>query len=319
MLKIGILASSLLLVSNLAQAQGAVQKSEKAFAAFEELFGVTKGKRRNHTKGFCIEGHFAPADPAILKYSMSPIFRGRSDFVGRVSHKGGKNKTPDNKYGLYGLAFELTTAGGDAHIINMNTEHFFPVATPEAFTELLIAKATSKEAVKAFAANNPELRAYKAYHGKLDKSLRPYEGATYNSINSFYLVNEKGERTAVRWSFVPSGNQELQLEPKEDFLLENMKANLASGGVSWDMVITLANEDDAIDNPSVLWTGDHARITVARLTVKAAMTESDGQCDEINYDPLVLTDGVEPSEDPLLEARSLIYAIGVGKRLSEKE
>ncbi len=85
------------------------------------------------------------------------------------------------------------------------------------------------------------------------------------------------------------------------------------------MVITIANPGDPVNNPAVQWRGDHKRINAGKFVVTSAMTETDGRCDAINYDPTVLSQGFEPSEDRMLEARSLIYAIGVGKRLSEKE
>lgn len=293
--------------------------TEGGFAAFEELFGVTEGKRRNHTKGFCVEGELTPVGDAIHAYSNSPLFNGTSSVIARVSHKGGKPNPADDKYGLLGMAMEITTADDDLHVIAMNTEHFFPVATSEAFIELLRAKAAGGDATKAFAAKYPALKTYKAYHGALDKTLRPYEGTTYNSVNSFYLVDEAGKQTAMRFSFRPSGEEGIVTETHPDFFLENMQKNIANGGVSWDMVVTLANPDDVVADPSVQWTGDHTEIVAARFTAKAAMAESDGQCDALNFDPMVLSDGFAPSEDPMLQVRSMIYAHGVGQRLSEKE
>ena len=109
------------------------------------------------------------------------------------------------------------------------------------------------------------------------------------------------------------------MDTHPDFFLENMQANIAHGGVSWDMVVTLANPGDPIADPSQLWTGSHTEITVGRFTATAAMAEADGQCDGINFDPTVLSDGFSVSEDPMLEVRSQIYALGAGQRLSEKD
>ena len=292
---------------------------EKGFAAFENLFGVTEGKRRNHTKGFCVEGTFAPIDQAIKAYSNSPLFTTESSVIARVSHKGGKADPADDIYGLLGLSMEITTPDDDLHVIAMNTEHFFPVPTSEAFIELLRAKAAGAEATKAFAAANPSLKTYSEYHGALDKSLRPHEGTTYYSVNSFLLVNAADQETAMRFYFRPSGQEGIVVDTHPDFFIENMQANIASVGVSWDMVIVLANTDDDVEDPSVQWTGDHTEIVAARFTANAAMAEADGRCDEINFDPLILSEGFAPSNDPMLQARSLIYAHGVGKRLSEKE
>jgi catalase len=295
--------------------------AEQDYKVFEGTFGVTKGKRRNHTKGFCITGEFTPVDAAILDYTNSPIFTQAAAVNGRVSHKGGSNTAPDDKFGDLGLAFELTTPNDDYHIINVNTEHFFPASNPADFIDVVRAKGIGGEAVKALAAERPELRAYLNFHKKeRSKELRPYEGTTFNSVNAFYLVDEDGNRTAIRWSMVPSGEQGMvaDLNP-ENFLMENMNANLAKGTVSWDMVVTIANDDDDPNNAAIRWEGDHKQITAARLTVTSTSTETEGTCDEVNFDPTVLSDGFEVTDDPILEARSHIYAHGIGVRLGEKE
>ncbi len=284
------------------------ETAEDAMQAFEDVFGVTAGKRRNHTKGSCITGEFRRVDDQILTYSNSPIFTETTTFVGRVSHKGGHNDAADDKFGDYGLAFEITTASDYVHIMNMNTEDFFPVATTEEFVALMQAKAAGKDAVTDFAANSPALRVHKAHHGARDKTLRPYEGATYNSINSFYLVDEAGTQTPIRWSFVPAGNNDVVLDPSPDFFFENMQENLSRGEVAWDMIVTIANADDDILNPAQRWEGDHTTLTAAKLVVHSAVREADGTCDELNFDPMVLSDGFEPSEDPMLEARGAIYS-----------
>ncbi|WP_120498963.1 catalase [Roseovarius sp. EL26] len=315
------LTASALAQTSIAQAQSTEHNTaEKDYRVFEKTFGATKGKRRNHTKGFCFVGEFAPVDNAILAYSNSPIFSSTSEVNGRVSHKGGKNLSPDDKFGDRGLAFEITTPDGDYHIINVNTEDFFPASKPADFIDLVRALGEGGEAVKALAAGRPELQAYLAHHKKnRDTTLRPYEGTQFNSVNAFYLVNESGDRTAIRWSMVPSGSQGIVVETNSDFLMDNMNANLTNGTVSWDMVVTIANDNDDPNNAAIRWEGEHTRITATRLTVTSTSTEADGECDAVNFDPTVLSDGFVVTDDPILEARSQIYAHGIGVRLSEKE
>lgn len=297
----------------------AYTSAKEDFEVFEGTFGVTEGKRRNHTKGFCFVGEFSPVDPAILTYSNSPIFQTVSKVNGRVSHKGGNNATPDNKFSDRGLAFDITTPDGDYHIINVNTEEFFPASTPSDFIDLVRTLPKGGDAVKALAAERPELAAYLKHHKQdREKVNRPYEGTTFNSVNAFYLVNDASERTAIRWSMVPTTPKDFVVAQSENFLMDNMNANLASGEVSWDMVVTIANAEDDPDNAALRWTGDHTQIVAARLTVLSTATEADGDCDAMNYDPTILSDGFEVSDDPILEARAQIYAHGVGVRLGEK-
>ena len=318
MLKVTALALGISLFALSAQAETVNDAAGSIVESFEKIFGVTEGKRRNHTKGFCFEAEFVPDDPEIRNYTDSPIFKETAPVIGRLSHKGGNNAAPDDKPADYGLAIKITAPDNDVHIINMNTLDFFPVSTPQAFAELMRAKAAGGDAVKAFAADSKELQAFKAHHSKKEKGLRPYEGSTYNSINSFYLVDNEGQRTAIRMSLVPTKPQEIVLEPKQDFFFENMQENLASGEIAWDLVVILANPDDAVDNAAIPWTGNRKTIKAATLKVVSISSEDAGQCDTINYDPSVLSAGFEPSGDPLLAARSISYAISAGKRLSEK-
>ena len=286
--------------------------------AFEKLFGVTEGRRRNHTKGFCFSATLIPQDKAILKYSDSPLFTANSTVVGRLSHKGGNHAAPDHKPADYGMGLSIAAANGEQHRMSMNTLEFFPVATPQAFAELTRAQAEGKAAVAAFKAKSPDLQRFKAHEAAGKKSLTPYEASTYNSLNSFYLVAADGEKTAVRWSFVPTRTQQIALAPQQDFFFENMQRNLKRHGVAWDMVVTLANPDDAIDNAAIPWRGEHRRIVAASLEVEAISRDEDGPCEAINFDPLVLSTGFAPSGDPLLPARRKAYAVSFGRRLSEQ-
>ena len=301
--------------------QGAAGDANKAGVetvnSFEKLFGVTQGKRRNHTKGFCFEGRFLPIGEEITKLSNSPIFAAESTVTGRLSHKGGNNEAPDNKYADYGIGLSINTATGDKHLMSLNTLDFFPVATPQAFAELTAAQVQGKDAVKAFKEKNSDLQRFKAHASNKDKTLKPYEGSTYNSVNSFYLVNSEGEKTAIRWSLIPTQDHAIVLEPAQNFFFDNMMKNLETGDIAWDMVVTLANDDDDVDNAAIPWQGQHQKLVAARLVVDTISTEQQGNCDAINFDPLVLSPGFEPSADPLLQARRAAYAASFGRRLSE--
>ncbi|NRD75025.1 catalase [Shewanella sp. VB17] len=293
------------------------QNAENMVTSFEKKFGVTEGKRRNHTKGFCFEGELIPNPKAMQRYTTNLLFLKEAAVIGRLSHKGGNNHAPDNKAAEYGMGLSINTSDG-VNNMSMNTLDFFPVSTPEDFANLMFAKTQGSAAVKAFKAKNTDLQRFSAHNAKKEKKLIPYEGSTFNSINSFYLVDQNGKKTAVRWSFIPTRKQLVVLEPKADFFYENMQNNVNTHGVSWDMVITVANPDDEVDNAAIEWVGEHTKITAATLKVISLSSEKNGQCDTINYDPMVLSQGLIPSQDPLLQARRNSYAISFGKRILEK-
>lgn len=51
------------------------------------------------------------------------------------------------------------------------------------------------------------------------------------------------------------------------------------------------------------------------LTIFSALPQTGAECEKITYDPLVMSDGVEPTDDPVLLFRSPSYAFSFAKRL----
>lgn len=150
MIKLKVVTLALLLATTPAMFAKDIDAATDGINTFEKLFGKTEGKRRNHTKGFCFTATLKPKNPKIQQYSNSRIFSGSSKVIGRLSHKGGRYLASDSKPGEYGMGLSITTVNNENHLMSMNTLDFFPVATPEAFAELMNAKVAGSAAVKAF-------------------------------------------------------------------------------------------------------------------------------------------------------------------------
>ena len=58
-------------------------------------------------------------------------------------------------------------------------------------------------------------------------------------------------------------------------------------------------------------------MTLGRLTITSVAGDRGGPCLTINFNPLVLPKGVEPSADPVLAARAAPYAVSQARRLQE--
>jgi catalase len=82
--------------------------------------------------------------------------------------------------------------------------------------------------------------------------------------------------------------------------------------------VTLADPGDPIDDPAIAWPADRRAIDVGTLVVQQAEPQESGSCRDVNYDPLVLPDGIEASADPMLPARSAAYATSYLRRTSEE-
>jgi catalase len=46
------------------------------------------------------------------------------------------------------------------------------------------------------------------------------------------------------------------------------------------------------------------------------MPQKGSECEAVNFDPLVMADGIAATNDPVLQFRSAAYAVSFGKRLS---
>jgi catalase len=101
-----------------------------------------------------------------------------------------------------------------------------------------------------------------------------------------------------------------------NFLEQTLLEQVKLAPVRWDMMVTIGIAGDVEDNPSVAWAAEREQVKVGTLTITGASPQKGADCEKINYDPLVMSDGIAASSDPILRFRSPAYAISFGKRMS---
>ena len=291
----------------------------------EKNNGVHPGFRRNHAKGVCVIGHFESSGQ-MREYSSAQVFsEARTPVVGRFALPAGNPYAPDNSVPIRSLALRFTQANGQQWRTGMNSMPVFPVGTPEAFYQLQQAQspdpATGKPnpaAVPAFFSSHPEAAPFLAWI-KTAKPSASYATQTYNSVNAFYLVNAAGQRQAVRWSMAPVAQDAAGATAPEggDFLEKDLVQRLSAGPLRWQLNFTLANPEDPVNDASKAWPDGRKVLNAGTLVLESTQPQLNGECRDINYDPLVLPSGIEGSDDPLLAARSAGYARSYLRRTSE--
>lgn len=287
--------------------------------------GIHAGLRRNHSKGVCVAGYFESSGEARA-YSSAQVFNEpRTPVVGRFALPSGNPYAPDGSVPIRSLALRFTQSDGQQWRTGMNSMPVFPVATPEAFYQLQQAQspdpATGKPnpaAVPAFFAAHPEAAPFLQWI-KTAKPSASYATETYNGINAFYLVGPGGQRQAVRWGVAPMSQDAADATPPQgaDFLEQDLTKRLAAGPLRWQLNITLANPGDPVNDASKAWPADRKVLNAGTLVLERAQAQDNGDCRDINYDPLILPSGIEGSDDPLLAARSAAYASSYLRRTSE--
>jgi catalase len=290
---------------------------------FEHNNGVHPGYRRNHPKGICVAGYFE-SNGAAATLSRAQVFAaGRTPVIGRLALPTGNPYSSDSAAPLRSFAVQFTQPDGEQWRTGMNSMPLFPVGTPQAFVDLQKATAPDPKTGKpdpskppAFFAAHPEAQPFLAWV-KTAKPSASFVTETYNSINAFVLVDSNGKRQAVRWSLVPEATSSEPAPDAKDYLQKDLTEKLESGPQRWKLVLTLANAQDPTNDASKAWTGEHKTVDAGTLVVDKDSPQLNGDCRDINYDPLILPSGIEGSDDPLLAARSAAYAASYMRRTSE--
>jgi len=326
-----LLTASLTGVLVLAPASGIAAPGEvtadQVVSAIEGTFGVTPGERRNHIKGTCAAGEFV-GSPDAAKYSRSALFSGKPvPVVARFSLAGGNPKAPDTARSPRGMALEFQLPdGGLQHMTMLNTP-MFGAATPQTFLDLMVAMkpdpVTGKpdpEKMKAFKAGHPDNLAQAQFLAQ-NNPPASYATSSYFGIHTFKFIDRDAKTTLVRWRFVPQDgekrltDEELKSAPA-NFLEAALIERTKQGPVRWDMIATLGVPGDAENDPTVTWPGDRQEVKVGTLTLASASPQQQGVgCEPINFDPLVMADGIAPTDDPVLQFRSPAYAVSFAKRM----
>lgn len=283
------------------------------------------GYRRAHAKGMCVRGEFHGSGEAT-SLSVARAFAQRGvPVVGRLSIAGADPHGPDNNARVRSLALLLETDDGQQWRMAMNEFPFFPVASPQGFQALTLAShpdpATGQPdpaAMAAFVEKYPEIQRFQAWAGSAPWT-DSWATTTFNGVNSFLLRSASGEQRAVRWSMRPHTeprvlSAEERTAADGGFLEQEFAQRVAGGPVRWDMVLTLAEPGDVVEDPSQQWPAGRTQVVAGTLEISSASPQATGECRDINFDPLVLPRGIAPSNDPVLLARSTVYAESFNRR-----
>ncbi|KAF2398716.1 catalase related subgroup [Trichodelitschia bisporula] len=300
-----------------------VKTAENLLALFHKVFGDHPGYRPAHAKGILLSGTFTPSETAKT-LSTAPHFNAPTPILARLSDSTGLPAIPDTvadsrPHGL-GLRFDL---GGRKHtdIVAHSTPRF-PVRTGEEFLGLLTAIATSPPGgaepspVQKFVGARPYTQAFLGYP---KPALESWAGQEYHGINAFKLISPEGKGTFVRWIVEPEA-QVATLSDKEvgakgaDYLREEIAARLGGGKVTWQLKAQVAAEGDVTDDATVVWPAERDVVTLGTIVVDAVVPDGDEKAKTIIFDPIPRVEGVEPSDDPILEFRAGLYLISGRER-----
>jgi catalase len=301
---------------------------EEIVDAMNALHGRHDGHRAAHAKGTVCTGSFSPT-PEAASLSTAAHFAAPVQVTARYSNGSGNPHAPDNdRREGRGLAVKFHLGGDEATDIVALTLPVFFVRDEHAFLEFLNARVPDPDTgemdmdkLGAFLGEHPETGA--ALQAILPTLSPPVSFATcrFNSLHSFAFTNAGGERRFARYSFLPDAGEETLPEAAiedagEHYLQEEIGKRIAAGPIAYTLTAQLAGEGDDVDDPTVAFPEDREVIELGRLVLDAAAPGIETPETPLIFDPGNLTDGIEPSGDRILAARSKAYSVSIERRLS---
>ena len=289
--------------------------------------GPHPGYRAVHAKGTVCKGTFTPT-PEASKLSRAAHLQGDPvQATIRFSNASGHPRAPDSDpLAGRGMAVKFHLPDGEStDIVSVPLVVFF-ARNPEDFLEMTRARIPDPETGQP----DPEkLGAYLGAHPEAGVALQKgipklapttsFATSDYRGLHAFCLVDADGGKHWGRYTWEPEdGPEYLTDEQREsadrNYLQEEIRERLGAGIARFTLEFALAKEDDPLDDPTQEWEGEREVVELGELEVIDVVEDAETPDSPLVFDPMNLTDGIEPSDDKILAARPKAYSVSIDRR-----
>jgi catalase len=293
-------------------------------AQFDQIFGLNPGFRPAHAKGTMLSGVFTPV-PAAKSLSRAPHFiRENTPVTVRFSNSTGIPLIPDTDPNADPRGFALRFHLADrvhTDIVGHSTDGF-PAHSGAEFLELLRALATTTpdsphpNPIEIFLGSHPAALAFVQAPKPAPSS---FARETYFGVTAMHFTNREGVSCYGRYRILPeAGNDPLSAEAvaakSPNYLFDELTARIAEGPIKFKIAVQLANEVDEVNDATIHWPADREIFEIGTLVLTEPVADNAAEQKHIIFDPIPRVDGIEPSDDPLLELRAAIYLLSGRRR-----
>lgn len=312
-----------------APAPAVAQVNPVAFVdQFESTFGKYEGYRRSGAKGICATGEFVGSADARALSSASAFSGKPVPVVVRFSVGGANPKVADNGKSQRNMALQFNLPNDEQWLMGNINSPVFGASSPEQFLGRVASlqpdpatKAPDPAKVKAFADANPEVLLQGKYFASQPVPAS-FGAQNYWGVHAYGFVNAKGDKQFGKWIFEPVGGVQGLTDDEAKakgpaFLFDDLRQRVKDGKVAFNFNLELAQPGDKLDSATTPLPEGRKKVNLGTLKVTSVAADGTGPCLTINYNPMVMPKGVEPSADPMLAARAAPYAVSLGRRLTE--
>lgn len=306
-----------------------IKLSEDLLQQFDTIFGLHPGFRPAHAKGAMLTGTFKPS-PAAASLTRAPHMNRESTPVSvRFSDATGIPLIPDNDPNAHphgcGIRFHI---GERVHtdIIGHSTNGF-PVRNGQEFLEFLRALAASDPSkfpgspLEAFLGSHPKTLAFVQTPKPAPSS---FAREAFFGITAMRFTNKDGGSRFGRFRIVPEAGVEhlsdaAAASKSANFLFDELKERIAKGPITFRIAVQLAKDGDTVNDATEQWPEDRTLLDLGTIALTAPMANDAHEQKWTIFDPIPRVDGIDPSDDPLLELRAAVYLISGRRRRAAEE
>jgi catalase len=99
-----------------------------------------------------------------------------------------------------------------------------------------------------------------------------------------------------------------------NFLFDELAERIAKGPIQFSIRVQLANDGDTVDDATSHWPEDRTVLDLGKIVLTEPVQDNAHEQQHIIFDPIPRVDGIDPSEDPLLELRAAVYLLSGRRR-----
>ena len=306
-----------------------VALSNEILQKFDALFGVHPGFRPAHAKGIMLNGSFTPTAEAAALSKAPHLNRPATPISVRFSNSTGIPVIPDNDPNAdpRGCAVRFHLADRVHTDIVAHSTNGFPARTGQDFLEFLTAIAATDltrfpgSPLEKYLGTHPPALAFVQTPKPPPSS---FARETYFGLTAVRFISQDGVSRHGRYRILPeAGNEHLDAAAVAargpNYLFDELEQRVAKEPIKFRVVAQLAEDGDTVNDVTVQWPDTRKLLELGTLSFTAPVLDDAHEQKQIIFDPIPRVDGIDASDDPLLELRAAVYLLSGRRRRSAPE
>ena len=305
--------------------------ARELLGALDALSGLHPGFRPVHAKGLMCSGTFTPSSAAKTLTRAPHCARQSTPVIVRFSNSAGIPTVADNDpqgASPRGMAIRFQLADHVHTDIVSHSHNGFPTRTGEEFLEFLKTlplsgpDASKPTPVEIFLSTHPKAMTFVTAPKPIPTS---FARESFFGVTAFRFTNKEGVSRFGRFKIRPeAGTEHLSSEEaakkSASFLFDEISERLAKGPIKIRIFVQIAEGGDEVADATILWPDSRPEIEFGTVALTQRVNDSDPELRKIIFDPIPRVDGIDASDDPLIQVRSAIYLLsGRRRRAANKE